>query len=500
MATYVNVTVGGGELLDRDRQQRQASRFDALEKQKNEELQAEKAKQSEEKQGKALKPLPYQRDPAAHRTPTGGVVGVTYSTSTDNVAARTIKLKVGTPDFGAFVEIRGIYDPGLVLINDVTLPASGNNGVTVEAVGGIHYRDTFYTNPYQAWSGLDIGGRGSPPLLYQGTVPPPMDTSVDTWTPTYDTYSASKSQVLVFPAGGRNCLFVYVHNSLKTFNTFKRIARRRQQSINATPATGYFPPEVSDATWYDMRQTNSTVFEYVNTQTFKAYEVFAVLVTESTATQVTVPQVFLDAIKKLVPPVGINGTISRTLESGGGQISAYVPGNSDSFFTLPTTYQNCPYFDSAIWQASTPYGTVPSGNDVLAKQFGLGWLQYSNHAGRFFSPAVFSYLKGTLSLQGTAPKQYAAMRTQLAGPPPTKYLAPCVKSCNTDDTEFYSTTTTPATTTTPVPAAAFKPERKHLVKRGEISAGTLYYVWDWDNQRFCRLQLAALGFAGLPFK
>lgn len=69
MATYVNVTVGGGGLLDRDRQLRQASRFDALEQQQDKELEAEKKKQAEQKQGKTLKPVPYKRDPAAHRNP-----------------------------------------------------------------------------------------------------------------------------------------------------------------------------------------------------------------------------------------------------------------------------------------------------------------------------------------------------------------------------------------------------------------------------------------------
>lgn len=47
MATYVNVTVGGDDLLNRDRQLRQATRFDALDRQKDKEVEKEKEKQEQ---------------------------------------------------------------------------------------------------------------------------------------------------------------------------------------------------------------------------------------------------------------------------------------------------------------------------------------------------------------------------------------------------------------------------------------------------------------------
>lgn len=66
MATYVNVTVGGGDLLARDRAQRDASRFAKLESDAQQELKGEKDKQAREPQGRSLQPLPRRRrDPAA---------------------------------------------------------------------------------------------------------------------------------------------------------------------------------------------------------------------------------------------------------------------------------------------------------------------------------------------------------------------------------------------------------------------------------------------------
>jgi hypothetical protein len=70
-----------------------------------------------------------------------------------------------------------------------------------------------------------------------------------------------------------------------------------------------------------------------------------------------------------------------------------------------------------------------------------------------------------------------------------------VQTCSTDDTDFYYTSTQPVSTTTPVPEADFRLDRRYRVKNGEVSDGTLYYCWDWDNTAYCRSQLTSLGFS-----
>lgn len=499
MATFINVTVGEAGLLEQDRQQREVQRLAASEQRQRSKLSRQKKTSEQEPNGREVKRLPVLRSPAANRTPVGGaVMGVTYEMYSDNYAARTSKLRVGTPDFQVVAEVGGISDPDLRVINDVTLPASGNNGTVVEAVGGIHYVDSSFANPYQAWSGLYATGVGAPPLLYQGTAPPPSKSQVDTWTAFYDTYSTDQSRQFVVPAGGQNCVFIYVHNKLKMYNIYRRIRRREQTTENARTEAA-MAPGIGTGTWYDMRQVNRTIYEYVNTQTFAAYEIFAFLVTPRAVTQLTVPSTLETLIRAICPPVSVNGTTSRLLESAGGQVSGYGPGSTSYFFTLPNVYGNMPSIDDSAWQASATYGTIPYGNDVLAKQFGIGWLQYNDHKGYFFSPAVFSYLQASLTLTGTDAKDYSAMRLQLNGKPPTKYLAPCVPFCSGDDTEFSVTRTMPATTSDAIPESSFQPDRRYVVKRGEVSGGTLYYCWDWDDKAYCRQQMLALGFTALPY-
>ena len=503
MSTYITVTSGTGALVTRVKQVQQANREAQLQRESDTALQAQIDNAIAREASQTERPIGGNPDTSIERRPSaqreaGAVMGVTYSLNVDSTEARTVKLRVGTTDFALSAEIGEIFDPGLVTINDVTLPNSGSGGDAVEAVGGLQYYDSFFTNPYQAWSGLDASGIGAPPLLYQGSVPPPASSQVDVWTASYDTFSADCSATLVLPAGGQNCVFIYVHNKIKAFNTYRRIQRRTQERENPRTETDLVD-RIGTGTWYDMRQTNRVIFEYVDTQQFAAYQIYAFLVTSKAVSPITVPSEALTYIQALCPPITVNATAQKLTESGGGQVSGYGPGSSSYFFTLPNVYDQAPAVDQAAWQDSTVYGTYPVDNDVLAKQFGIGWLQYSDHSGNFFSPAVFAYLKGGLDLQAADAKQYAAMRLQLGGLPPRKYLAPCVQTCATEDTEFYSTKTEPVSITTALDETLFRLERRYAVKKGEVSAGDLYFCWDWDKRNYCRQQLSSLGFSGLAF-
>lgn len=472
------------------KQRLEAARSDVLGRAEN----VARFKRGEERS--AVPDLYKKKRPAAQRLSVGTVFGVTYSFDGDPNDQRASKLRVGTTDFAQVAEIGGIFDPGRVLINDVTLPASGNNGTVVEAVGGLQYFDSFFTKPYQAWSGLTSTGGGAPPLLYEGTVPPPLTSTVDVWTASFDTFNGNGSAVLILPAGGQKCVFIYVHNKIKLFNTFRRIRRRLREAENPRPVPDSdLAPGITNGTYYDLRTSELTVFDYVDTQKFEAYEIFAFLVSPQGVRAINLPSATLAYVQALFPPITQNSTANKVVQSGGGSLAGYGPGNGGNFFfPIPGTSAPFPSVDQTVWRQSTTYGDFPTNNDVLAKQYGIGFIQSADHRGSFFSPAVYSYIKGDLNLQASDAQQYGAMRTQLNGVPPQKYIAPCVQSCNTDDTEFYSTTTTPFSINSSISPSLFKLERTYTVKKGEISDGSLYYCWDWDNPNFCTQQLRALGF------
>lgn len=497
MATHINVTNGGDDLLSKAKEQQAALRFDYLEKERQRLVAVERDKQAvtAEKSDRGLPIKAYQRDPWAFRSSPGGLVGVAYRTFAEP-SSRSIKLQVGLPGFDKSIEITGIDDPGQRVVNDITLPASGSSSTGVEAVGGLHYKDSRYLYPYEVWSSLDISGVGSPPRLYYGTVPPPLTSQVDTWTPHYTQVSTDKSRVFVLPSGPKSCIFVYLHNKLKIFNIYRRIRRREQKSVNPR-AQASRVPEITDMTWYDGRQENLTINDYDHTEVFKAYSVHCVAVTEKGVRQVTPPAALLAALRRISPPVDVNTKDSYSHTSGGGQYIVYGPpyDRNSYFYTVPSTTQQVDSFSDATWNTGASYGPVQADNQVLAQQFGLGYLDGSSHRGPFFTPAVYQYLGGSMNLLTADAKSYPAMRRDYYPQAPFKYLAPCVQACGVNDTDFYVTTTQPSTVSTPVPAASFSKARGYVVKNGESSPGSVLYSWDWGDKAKCKAALLALGFS-----
>lgn len=498
MATYINVVVGGDDLLSKVKGQQQAGRFAFQEQQRRRELEQEVKKDDAAKkpeQGRKLEPTSYRRELTAHRHPSDGLIGVAYRTFGDP-SDQTLRLEVGLPGFGKSITIAGISDPGQKTVNNVTLPASGSSSTGVDAPPGIHYHDSRYTKPYQAWSGLHITGSGSPPNLYQGTTPPPLTSTSDTWVPYYTQTSTDKSRVYALPVGPSACVFVYLHNKLKLFNIYRKISRRQQRSVNPRGETSSLP-QITSMTWYDGEQDNLTIYEFDHLETFAAYNAYCVLVTDKAVRQIPTPSKLLDNLKKVSPPVASNKQVATSYSSGGGQYSNYGPpfGRPDYFYTLPSVSQNVAGFDDATWNAVAIYGTVPTSNQVLAKQFGLGRLNTSSHAGDFFTPAVFRFLGGGMTLSSADSQNYAAMRTAYYPKAPFQFLAPCVQACSAADTEFYVTRTQPTTITSRVPDTAFQKARAYTVKQGEASPGTVLYCWDWGDKAACRASLLALGFS-----
>lgn len=263
------------------------------------------------------------------------------------------------------------------------------------------------------------------------------------------------SEILVLPAGAGSGVFVYVQNTITTAAVITPTSQL--QSLVAT-----------------------------------AYEIFPFLVTADSVTQLTVPDGLRDRIEAICPPISPNTTQFFSFTSATGV----------------TTTITAPWVDEALWKSARPYGNYAPQNAVLARSFGTGRLNSSFHGSffgftdrlDFYSPAIYDYLTGELNLLASSATEYAAMREQLNPAAPRKFLAPCVQTCSTNDTEFYVTTTQPSTIFTPVPAAVFKLDKKYTVDNGQlqVSGGPPfsgnYYCWDWDKPAYCRQRLFELGF------
>lgn len=486
MSTYINVTVGDGGLLDRVKGQQQASRFAFAEEQRRKEIEAAKAKAeaSEKKdQERKLDPQPYKRDLTAHRHPTGGLASVAYRRTIESVGSFT--LEVGLPGFSKSVLISGIDDPAQKTIGDISLPASGSQADDPMAYGGFHIYVADSALPYKVYS-AEVG----PALLYEGTVQPPLTSKSSTWDPYTTQTSTNKTRVYVLPVAPDACVLVYLHNKMKLIRVFT--LRKSTNRITFNARAGTF-------TIYDQQVESTTEYEFVRNELFTAYEAYCVFVSPKRVARIATPDALMTALKKLSPPAKINGTKMQAEKSGGGQYNFFGPPYTDDrtsyLYTLPSTTQTVDTFDNNVWRASAAYEQYSANNLVLAQQFGLGYLNTGLHQGNFFTPAVYQYLSGSMNLAGSDSLSYAAMRSAYYSKAPSRFLAPCVQACNTDDTEFYVTTTQPNTITSVVPDSSFTKARGYAVKQGESSPGFVYYAWDWGDKAKCKAALLALGFS-----
>ena len=149
------------------------------------------------------------------------------------------------------------------------------------------------------------------------------------------------------------------------------------------------------------------------------------------------------------------------------------------------------------------HGNYDSRNDVLAKQFGLGYLNQDTHDGDFFTPAVYRFMDSPMNLSTSSAQTYAYMRSTYFSTAPRKYLAPCVieTSCaEQQSVGFDVTSIAPVDFDTPVPATAFKREAKYDVALNGVYDYQVVFGWDWDNPTYCATKLKALGFTTADFK
>lgn len=219
-------------------------------------------------------------------------------------------------------------------------------------------------------------------------------------------------------------------------------------------------------------------------------EVLCVLVDGATATKIEPSDELISACDDLVPPLTVedatgsnNVNILDTVEwavedatySGGGTI---VENKTYRDLVLPAfELTNLP---------KQPYPDSPPEQQVLDKQLGIGYLETSDHSGKFFTPAIYEWLAGNARLSTNYSDVLPAFYQPGNETSPFVGVYLSVGSGTEDAIEMRATTTQPSDITTIHTALDWV----------TINTGSRYgdyLVWDWGNPEYCQQRLQALG-------
>lgn len=225
--------------------------------------------------------------------------------------------------------------------------------------------------------------------------------------------------------------------------------------------------------------------------------VLCVLVDGSTTFQVAPSQELIQKCNELVPelqPSSATGSITTNILATIDSTYINVTYFSGGTLSQQKTYQDIttPAFELSNIPKPAYHGT-PTEKQVLAKQFGMGYLQSNNHAGNFITPAIFDWFTKDPTLDTSyAPhiSRYGPTPTQANTPFPGFYLN--VPVGGADQEVMQAVLTTPTDTTTPI-----EPQPEEVIEVETESSFGDYLVWDWGNPEYCRERLTQLGMGHL---
>lgn len=508
MSTNIRVDVTLQRLQN---QSRQATEQNRSERQQREEalqqaaapqaVAAEPANTSEATGARRESPFDPRR-PAAQRLQLGSTMGVEYTTQLiPGTPSATLRLEVGPPGLQQKVQVNLLEPSGAAASN---LPPSTDTSSGPESVLGFlitYASPDFFGNNWRTEYPCGYTFQTGP-----GTAPTTSWTEYT--TPRVVTQNFDDSHAYLMPVGNKGCIFVYLYSKLKVLTVFERMGRTDRVSTN--------PRETSSGcssmpgTYYDRESTFEEVDTFDNTEQRQRYEVLAFYVNQDSVRQLEVPQQFEDAMRALHPPLEVNDTEEQLTSAVFTRFEfADVAGSTEpSNYNGPVTYgySSVPVVSISKQRQSSLHGNyveVNARNDVLAKQFGLGYLNEETHDGSFFTPAVYTFMRSAMNLSVASARTYAHMRSTYFSRAPKRYLAPCViaSSCTEQQSVgFDQTTTGPVDIDTPVDAADFRRERKYDVALNGSYDYEVVYGWDWDQPDYCAQQLKALGFTAADLK
>lgn len=443
-----------------------------------------------------------KKRPAAQRLTTGSTMGVEYTTELiSGFPSSTLRLIVGPPGQQQKVQV-DLLEPSSA--GATNLPASTDSSSGSESVVG------FLTTSAPDFFGFTWRTQYPCGFTFQtGKGTAPTTSWTEFTTPRVDVQNYDDSQKYLLPIGDKSCIFIYLYSKLKVLTVFERFGRTDRVSVNARETSSGCG--LQPGTYYDRQSTFQEIDTVDNIEQRQRYQVLAFYVNENSVRQLEVPQSLEDAIRALHPPMVVNDTAEQATSSSFTRFefadvafSSDEPQNYDGPVTLG--YSQVPFVNiSKIRQASLHgnYEEVNARNAVLARQFGIGFINEESHDGEFFSPAVFRFITAAMDLKVASARNYAYMRSTYFSKAPRRYLAPCVfeSSCSTQQSVgFDETSTAPVDIDTAVPSSAFKRQKRYDIALNGAYDYEVVYGWDWDNSSFCKQQLKGLGFTDADLK
>lgn len=530
MATYVNVTVGGDDLLNRDRQLRQATRFDALDRQKDKEVEKEKEKQEQEPQGKSLKPLPYKREPAAHRFLTG-MAAAQVETRTEG---NDLVIKVSTPSGNAKVEVR--HADAVISEALPALPANIDIAVDDHPTSG-------YLIDFSEYITADS-------IRHKKT-----------YAYANKSFSDNRDRIYVLPAGGDKCIVVYRLNRLNVRHAWALVDEYKR-TWKVEGSLTYYEHTYTDNTVVPPRDYTTTTWWYpftgasfpdtvVGLKNFRAGATRYNKISESWVDSGTYFEklaepierinaavycfsVSKNRVKRISPPAAVTAWLNthhpplalnwNNYLVGGNFFdkrhsvstpNPYGPNGGPPFLDRPELRATAYDWDSQVTpdrsgffitgytpnNYSSDIDKLTNAKKALPFHFGFGNINTTSHySGSYFTPAIFETLAGNVSLSDTKLNEYAHMRSTHYAAAPQQYIGKCLQagSCTTSQrTEFFGTRQTPVNTTTIVPGP-YSPLRSYDVEH--TSPNAMYYAWDWGRPSLCQGACIALGFSAADLR
>ena len=309
----------------------------------------------------------------------------------------------------------------------------------------------------------------------------------------------TQTHQVCLPAGGDKTLVVLIHRSLsaKAFARFfwEYSITNYTFSGNEGEENARFCTDIA-IEGYLQPTSNEEVLQdaIVN-------EVRCVLVSGSLATEIEPSAALVEACDELIgkiAPAEATGVVESTNSvmlsyKAGSYAALRTPGQRFNYpigISYPLEQETrikpkTPAFELSNL-SKQPYSDKPPEQQVLAKQLGIGYLETSDHSGKFFTPAVYQWLAGNATLttrySEVAPAFYQPGNAN--NPFVGVYLS--VTNGKEDAIEMRATATQPIDITTAHTALDWV-----TVNTGSRYGD--YLVWDWGNPEYCQQRLQALG-------
>lgn len=500
MSTRITVTSDTSALVGRVREVQQANREAQLERERDTTLRANIEAEVADTGSDTATPrggnpnTSVERRPAAQRESTGifaAELTTRYDTATD-----TFYVKASVPGVTGSVEVATASSGR----GSVTVPPSVYDTGLMTAYGRVYKYET------GEWAIYRDGSFGSGTNYSDPFAEPPRTSNRTDYNYLVSERKTDESESLLLPLSNSAGILIYLQNRIEVYNKYERAINNAHTSVNErnisiNPVTlqpySWGNPGYS-ADWDAQGHVRFTHTMY-GQETFAAHEILAFFVSDKGVKQIDVPANLETLLDQIYPAVSVNGTASYLDEINYDEyyahnFSGFVNRTSSNY---TTTYQDEPAFSRQVWRQSSRYSDIESDRFfALPRHFGLGYLRTTNHIGPFFTPALFTFLNGPMTLTETTAQSYATMRSSYFSNAPTRFYAPCARSGSCQvatTTEFDVTRTQPAEITSVLSANSFRRSSKTDVEIGEPQ-GEILYAWDWGTPAQCRREVLNLGF------